>query len=1375
MGEKAKSSPIKDLQDRMIGPANESKIRICGKEVLSLVDSGSMVTTISEAFYNSLENKPSLHEITEFHLDVYGANGDSLPYLGYIEAEIELPFMQELLLIPVLVTKDSDFNSKVPVIIGTNVIRLCVDFTGECGEAWQLAINNMCVNCSLPVKTTNRFPIHLGPNEVKFIRGMVRNIDNSVETLITEQLENSQPAVVVCPRLVSTKNPGRNKRIMVKVCNISASSVKIPPRTNICNVSQVKVVDNWNPQQAESKLVKKQDSTTKALTDLGVKINTDKLSKEEVREACNTIYRWRHLFCTSPTDLGRTDVVKHEINLTTDVPFREPYRRIPPAMIEEVRQTLREMLEAGAIRKSSSPYCSNVVLCRKSDGSLRFCIDLRKLNNRTIKDAYTLPRIEDTLDRLVGAKYFSKLDLKSGYWQVELKEEDKMKTAFTVGPLGFFECNRMPFGLTNAPATFQRLMEMCMGDMNLKECLLFLDDILIFSSTFKEHLERLEAVFQRLHEYKLKLNPKKCEFFKSEVRYLGHVVSEEGIMTDPEKTAALKEWPVPTNIKTLRSFLGFAGYYRRFIKNYAKIVRPLNELLIGHPTNRAVKKKTKRGKVDWKWGEQEQNSFDSIIQKLTNPPVLAYADFSKPFILNIDASIDGLGAVLYQLQDGIERVICYASRGLRPSEKLYPAHKLEFLCLKWAVTDKLHDYLYGNRFEVRTDNNPLTYVTTTAKLDATTHRWLASLSNYEFKIVYRSGKMNADADGLSRRPQSNHQELFHDVVRAISLAALAKTEEAPMAESCVIGESLKPFVEDEMEVSAQQVSSINWIEEQDKDPDIKRVKELLSRGVKPNSKEESSKVSLYLREWKRLIVHKGVLYRESMSGGEKVRQLVLPGKFHDMVLRSLHDDLGHQGRDRTYWLVQQRFFWPQMYSDVVEKVENCGRCVRSKTPERPKTDLVTIQTSRPLELVCIDFLSLEKSKGGYEHILVITDHYSRYAMAIPTRNQLASTTAKALYEHFFCHYSFPVRLHSDQGRNFESSVIKELCRLAGVKKSRTTPYHPMGNGQVERFNQTLLKMLGTLDAEQKQDWKTYVLPLVQAYNATRHDTTGYSPHYLMFGWHPRLVIDAYLGLEDSHDQIKSRENYAQKLRRRLQFAYKIARENIHRNSKRYKQNYDSKVRFENLEVGDRVLVRLLAKTGKCKLADKWEKDPYIVVEKPVSDIPVYRVRKEFGGGKIRTLHRNLLLPFMCISDNDIDSNYRFNHNVHKTGRSVKQLQNAESSQTADPENVSKATEQSAESSESDSESSDDNVIRYIPKKINKPKNDSQFLDRSDESSAISSATSQERSSREIANSTLSEPSYPTETVEPRRSTRIRKAPDRYGTWVSPLEAEVWYV
>ena len=224
-------------------------------------------------------------------------------------------------------------------------------------------------------------------------------------------------------------------------------------------------------------------------------------------------------------------------------------------MYEEIRQHLKEMLDSDAIRPSQSPYSSNVVLVRKKDGSLRFCIDFRKLNSRTIRDAYTLPRIDETIDTLIGSKYFSKLDLRSGYWQVEMKEEDKFKTAFTVGSLGFFECNRMAFGLTNAPATFQRLMERCMGELNLKECLIFLDDILIFSATFEEHIKRLDSVFSRLEQHGLKLKPSKCEFFKSSVNYLGNKVSEKGVETDPDKIKALLEWPIPHNVKTLRSFL----------------------------------------------------------------------------------------------------------------------------------------------------------------------------------------------------------------------------------------------------------------------------------------------------------------------------------------------------------------------------------------------------------------------------------------------------------------------------------------------------------------------------------------------------------------------------------------------------------------------------------------------------------------------------------------------------------------------------------------------------------------------------------------------------------------------------------------------------
>ena len=273
-------------------------------------------------------------------------------------------------------------------------------------------------------------------------------------------------------------------------------------------------------------------------------------------------------------------MVKHKITLNDNKPFKLPYRRIPPSMYEEVRQHLKEMLDCGAISKTKSPYCSNVVLVRKKDNSLRFCIDLRELNKRTIKDAYTLPRVDDMLDCLVNSKYFTKLDLRSGFWQVEMEEEDKEKTAFSVGPLGFFMAERMPYGATNAPSTFQRLMETCMGELNLKECLIFIDDVLIFSENFDEHIRRLEACFERLSKHGLKLKPNKCEFFMRKVTYLGYEVSEEGIHTDPKKLTALTTWPVPKNIKEVRTFLGFTGYYRRFVKDYAKIVKPLNMIYL---------------------------------------------------------------------------------------------------------------------------------------------------------------------------------------------------------------------------------------------------------------------------------------------------------------------------------------------------------------------------------------------------------------------------------------------------------------------------------------------------------------------------------------------------------------------------------------------------------------------------------------------------------------------------------------------------------------------------------------------------------------------------------------------------------------------------
>ena len=1407
----------------MVGSANEGNIQILGVNTTGLIDSGSMISSISENFYKSLKPLPELRNISEFGLSVISAGGTQLPYKGYIEADILVPcFGNKTITVPLLIVSDTEYNQTVPAIIGTNVIRLFKqdNSSSSMPVEWQTAFDSICDD-GIPVKTTSNYSIRIGPGEIKTLHGIVRNTNN-IDTAVTEHINGSLSGnLTICPRVVSLKGPGTTIRVPVRVCNLSAKAIDIPPRSILCSLTTVNVVDSMTPDLSQ----KQGKSATTDIEDLGVQIDKENLSSDQLSRAKQVLNKWSDIFSSSPTDLGRTNLVQHEIKLTDDTPFKDPYRRIPPSMYEEVRLHLKEMLEADAIRPSQSPYSSNVVLVRKKDGSLRFCIDFRKLNSRTVRDAYTLPRIDDTIDTLIGSKYFSKLDLRSGYWQVEVKEEDKYKTAFTVGNMGFFECNRMAFGLTNAPATFQRLMERCMGELNLKECLIFLDDILIFSETFEEHLERINAVFTRLQQSGLKLKPSKCEFFKTNVKYLGHVVSQTGIETDPDKLAALTTWPVPTTVKALRSFLGFTGYYRRYIKDYARIVKPLNDLLIGHPTNLSPesKKKKKKNKVPWQWGPLQQNAFDALKEKLSTPPVLAYADFKLPFLLHTDASVDGLGAVLYQVQDGIERVIAYASRGLRNSERNYPAHKLEFLCLKWAVTEKFHDYLYGNQFTVITDNNPLTYVLSSAKLDATGHRWLAALSTYTFSLKYRSGRTNGDADGLSRRPQ-NTTEMFSDVVQSICQAYTVQRDACPLAETLVItsGSQLAQSDEDLPIPSLQstELKNVDWAKEQAADKILKRVIQLLHIGhcpVKNELSRESPEVLKYIREWKKLDFVGPVLYRNTVINGQQTQQLVLPSQFKEIVLKLLHDDVGHQGRDRTLSLVRSRFFWPGLEYDVEYKVKNCHRCILRKTVPKPSAELVNIVSHQPMELVCIDFLSLERSKGGHENILVITDHFTRYAQAFPTRNQLAKTTAKVLFENFIVHYGFPARFHSDQGRNFESSLIKELCKLAGVEKSRTTPYHAMGNGMVERFNHTLLNMLGTLEDHKKEDWKSYVAPLVHSYNATRHDSTGYSPYFLMFGRHPRLAVDAYLGLNNPESSsISSKEHYATKLKKRLEFAYQVASKEAEKNAARSKLHYDMKVRESTLDVGDRVLIRQVGLKGKHKLADKWQRHPYIVVSIPTSDIPVYKVQRESNSSDIKILHRNMLLPFSAIPS------------VVEVSEPKVVTKKSTRSKPVDVHSISSSSQES----DSDQSESDSCVPRYIiPQRRNKslvrnrvnsvPDSSHSVRDssvpglQSTSSGPVSFQTenlhnvptveslspnsfgdsiltvpseSSDKSQSVSLNADSNQPqsvniSTPASAPGPRRSARVRAPPDRYGEWIvnqetalpDPDTTQIWYV
>ena len=539
------------------------------------------------------------------------------------------------------------------------------------------------------------------------------------------------------------------------------------------------------------------------------------------------------------------------------------------------------------------------------------------MNNRTVKDAYSLPKIESILDSLIGAQIFSTLDLKAGYWQVEMAEECKAYTAFTCGPLGFYECDTMPFGATNAPATFQRLMHDCLGDLNMNWCIVYLDDIIIFSDTKEEHLKRLEAVFQKLHAAGLKLKPSKCFFFREEIEYLGHVVSGKGISTNPKKVEAVAKWPTPKTVYDVRSFLGFVGYYRRFIKDFSKIAKPIREVITG--LENQSKRSAKKTFVEWT--EAADSAFEHLKKLCISTPIWAYPDYKLPFVLHTDSSSEGLGAVLYQKQNGKLRVIAYASRSVSKAESHYPAHKLEFLALKWAVCEKFHEYLYGsNLIEVYTDNNPLTYVLSSAKLDACGQRWVAKLAKYNFTIKYKSGLSNVEADALSRIswPEilADSEDLDVDlncmdthVVNAILAGSRSKTS---LIESVSCSSKIIP---PELSQDSDSSSNIDWMKEQRADPNLTVIIKLIESGQLQKRKKhgkDTPEVKSLLRIRKSLKLVKDILYRKTYtdnSSSKKVRwQLVVPKAYRSRVLAGCHDDVGHQGRMRTLSLLRERFF-----------------------------------------------------------------------------------------------------------------------------------------------------------------------------------------------------------------------------------------------------------------------------------------------------------------------------------------------------------------------------------------------------------------------------------------------------------------------------------
>lgn len=774
------------------------------------------------------------------------------------------------------------------------------------------------------------------------------------------------------------------------------------------------------------------------------------LKEEEKLQLDTLLLKYQDAFATSGDP---TPYATHKINTGDHEPIFSPPYRLSFAKTEQLKKEVETMLENDVIEDCDSAWASPVVMVPKKDGSVRVCVDYRKLNAITVPDRYPLPRMDDLLHAAKSTKYMTTLDLQSGYYQIEVAIEDRDKTCL-ITPFGTYRFKRMPFGLRNAPATFQRLINRFKAGIANICILAYLDDIIICSGSFEQHLMDLEVVLIRLLSYKLRLNNKKCNFCSSSVKFLGHILRPEGIAVDPAKIQAIVERKEPRNLKQLISFIQTCSWYRRFINNYAVIARPLTNL-------------TKKSVV-WKWGDAEQNAFNTLKKALTSPPILKQAVDGMPFLIRTDASAYALGAVLLQGEGKEEHPIEYSSRLLSSAERNYSTTEREALAVVWACA-KFRGYIEGGEVKLLTDHQPLKWLLSVKSPTGRLARWGLQIQQLNFSIEYIPGKVNVTADMLSRPPCSE--------------------DDHKNAESCICA-----FFIDMPNKSSSQIR-----DEQMKDEYLKEI-------IISLEKQDENSLKWINRSY---ILNDGILYCYANDDCDEA-QLVIPSHERADILKSYHDDstAGHYGTERTIARISSRYFWPGMRSEIAKYVKNCIDCQRFKaTNLKPAGLLQTTSSKQRFEVVSVDlFGPLPQTEGGYRWILIVEDVASRWTELFKLTDATSEACAKILIEEIFFRYGVPRRIKSDNGVQFVSAIMQKVTYCLGIQQQFTPVFHPEAN-PVERKNRDLKYQLAIMVQDHHQDWH-HCLPAIRfAMNSSKCQSTGYSASFLTFGREMRTLDD----------------------------------------------------------------------------------------------------------------------------------------------------------------------------------------------------------------------------------------------------------------------------
>jgi RNase H-like domain found in reverse transcriptase/Reverse transcriptase (RNA-dependent DNA polymerase)/Integrase zinc binding domain/Integrase core domain/Aspartyl protease len=744
--------------------------------------------------------------------------------------------------------------------------------------------------------------------------------------------------------------------------------------------------------------------------------------------------------------VGRTHLIEYRIETSDNKPVRvAPFGMAPP-QLHKMNLIIENYLNDGVIRKSTSPYSSPAFLVKGKTGKDRMVVDYRRVNEKVVIENFPMPTIESVFQHLSGAKYFTILDLNSAYHQIPLDPKSRQKTSFST-PQGQYEFNYLPMGLSVSGSVFCRLMDTVLGDIKYKFVYPYVDDLCIFSKTLDEHYEHVREVLIRLRAAKLTLNPQKITIAQKSVKFLGMIISERGLTTDPQKVSDIVAMAPPSNVKALSRFLGMVSFYSRFIPNFSAISLPLNRL--------------KRKNVVFAWGEQEQKSFEQLRKALTTPPVLHFPNFNEKFIVSVDASKSGLGCVLQQHVNGALAPIAYASRTLNPAEaNTYNVYELECLGAVFAV-EKFHSYLESREFVLETDNAALSWLKNSPQRPDKVARWILRLSRYKFTIKHVRGVDNPVADCLSRL---NPDEGTTEGAAEIPTEIVMHTPLTTIPPEIVMTQALFQF--------PSLLNSI--VDEQDADVDLA----LIKRELRNNRPRENYSLS-----------GNTLLFKPNPNRSKKV---VIPSNLKAVVIKFFHDSplAGHLGQFKTFNKISRDYYWPQMRRDIFHYVRTCPECQRTKPRNVGPVGLMASTPSTYCnEKLYIDYFGpLPRASGGDVHVLIIIDAFSKWVEMFPVKRIGTARTNDILISEMFLRYGPPKYLASDNASIFRARKFREMCLSWGIKHVKTTTHHPQAN-MVERVNRNLKYALTIYVEHDHTTWDLFLPYLRYAFNSSTHETT----------------------------------------------------------------------------------------------------------------------------------------------------------------------------------------------------------------------------------------------------------------------------------------------